>query len=219
MNEDHGMLRISRVTWLTQIFVYLSLDDCLMLGQTCLYFNQMIKSPLFIKMQVKMREKTKIDISMNAFSQNRGQLSTSSISLFRSQISNAQQFSSQLEEEKSNAKSGSGKKKGKDLQANARVEDKEAELETLRNVKIFLTDKLKQNEEITCTFQQDINILKDVLRVEKQINQKTQAQLKQKDVDIKDLRQEFLETDKNLREQINRLSITEQEQTLHIQTL
>ena len=46
----------------------------------------------------------------------------------------------------------SGKRKGKDQAANARGEDKEAELETLRNVKIFLTDKLKQNEEITCTF-------------------------------------------------------------------
>ena len=46
-------------------------------------------------------------------------------------------------------------------------EDNEAELETLRNVKIFLTDKLKQNEQITCTFQQDVNILKEVLRVEK----------------------------------------------------
>jgi hypothetical protein len=30
-------------------------------------------------------------------------------------------------------------------------EDKEAELETLRNVKIFLTAKLKQNEEVTST--------------------------------------------------------------------
>ena len=46
-------------------------------------------------------------------------------------------------------------------------EDNEAELETLRNVKIFLTEKLKQNEQITCTFQQDVTILKDVLRVEK----------------------------------------------------
>ena len=48
-------------------------------------------------------------------------------------------------------------------------EDNEAELETLRNIKIFLTEKLKQNEQITCTFQQDVNILKEVLRVEKQI--------------------------------------------------
>ena len=57
----------------------------------------------------------------------------------------------------------------------AQREDKEAELETLRSVKVFLTDKLKQNEQVTCTFQQDIEILKEVLRVEKQITGKTQA--------------------------------------------
>jgi len=48
-------------------------------------------------------------------------------------------------------------------------EDKEAELETLRNVKVFLTAKLKQNEEVTNTLQKDIGILKEILRVEKSI--------------------------------------------------
>lgn len=56
-------------------------------------------------------------------------------------------------------------------------EDKEAELETLRNVKVFLTAKLKQNEEVTSTLQKDIGILKEILRVEKSITQKTLAQL------------------------------------------
>ena len=51
----------------------------------------------------------------------------------------------------------------------AQKEDKEAELETLRSVKVFLTEKLKQNEQVTVTFQQDVDILKEVLRVEKQI--------------------------------------------------
>lgn len=32
------------------------------------------------------------------------------------------------------------------------MDDKEAELETLRSVKVFLTDKLKQNDQITQTF-------------------------------------------------------------------
>ena len=57
------------------------------------------------------------------------------------------------------------------------MDDKEAELETLRSVKVFLTDKLKQNDQITQTFQQDIEILKEVVRVEKQITTKTKAQL------------------------------------------
>ena len=51
-------------------------------------------------------------------------------------------------------------------------EDKEAELETLRNVKIFLTAKLKQNEEVTNTLQKDINILMEKRRVEDSINSK-----------------------------------------------
>ena len=51
-------------------------------------------------------------------------------------------------------------------------EDKEAELETLRNVKVFLTAKLKQNEEVTHTLQKDINILMEKRRVEDSINSK-----------------------------------------------
>ena len=38
------------------------------------------------------------------------------------------------------------------LPKGAQKEDKEAELETLRSVKVFLTEKLKQNEQITVTF-------------------------------------------------------------------
>jgi LytS/YehU family sensor histidine kinase len=48
-------------------------------------------------------------------------------------------------------------------------ENREAELETLHTVKEFLTAKLKQNEEVIGTLQKDINILKEVLRVEKSI--------------------------------------------------
>jgi len=48
-------------------------------------------------------------------------------------------------------------------------EDKEAELETLKNIKVFLTAKLKQNEEVTSTLQNDIKILKEILKTEKSI--------------------------------------------------
>lgn len=68
-------------------------------------------------------------------------------------------------------KSIMGKMLGQTKQAGK--EDKEAELETLRNVKVFLTAKLKQNEEVTGTLQKDIGILKEILRVEKSITQKT----------------------------------------------
>lgn len=67
-------------------------------------------------------------------------------------------------------------------------EDKEAELDTLRNVKVFLTAKLKQNEEVTGTLQKDIGILKEILRVEKSITQKTLTQLNQKTAELKETR-------------------------------
>jgi len=45
----------------------LKLDDCLVLGQTCIFFNQLVKSPLFVKYMVLVNEKTKIDVSLGAF--------------------------------------------------------------------------------------------------------------------------------------------------------
>jgi hypothetical protein len=44
-----------------------------------------------------------------------------------------------------------------------RREDNEAELETLRNVKGFLTKKLKSNEKVIGTLQNDIKTLKDYI--------------------------------------------------------
>jgi hypothetical protein len=52
-------------------------------------------------------------------------------------------------------------------------EDKEAKMEILNNVKLFLTEKIKKNEDIIKTLQKDVEILKDLLRIEKQISKKT----------------------------------------------
>lgn len=82
---------------------------------------------------------------------------------------------------------------GNKPQGKAGKEDKEAELETLRNVKTFLTAKLKQNEEVTYTLQKDIGILKEILRVEKGITQKTVNQLQQKTAELKEVRQQALD--------------------------
>ena len=122
-----------------------------------------------------MNERTKIDVSLGAFgagfcNNNSG---IGSINLFQSQLANSRGLSTDL----SNARmSQSQLMSGVNRQPKgAQKEDKEAELETLRSVKVFLTQKLKQNEQITVTFQQDVDILKEVLRVEKQITQKTKA--------------------------------------------
>ena len=150
-----------------------------------------------------MNERTKIDVSLDTFGGSlRRNATLGSINLFQSQLAQSRALSDDLENERQMVLA-----RGVDKKGGQQREDKEAELETLRSVKIFLTDKLKQNEQVTVTFQQDIEILKEVLRVDKQIAQKTQAQLKQRDADIKELRQEFLESEKKLRDQVNTLSL------------
>ena len=69
MNEENVVVNggVSRVAWLTKIMPFLKLDDSLKLGQTCLFFNQLTRSPLFVKMQVNMNERTKIDVSLDTF--------------------------------------------------------------------------------------------------------------------------------------------------------
>ena len=144
-----------------------------------------------------MNERTKIDVSLDTFGASRQALpSHASVNLFQSSLGQSRGFCQDMDNEKQLALRNQTNQKG----TGGQREDKEAELETLRNVKLFLTDKLKQNEQITCTFQQDIDILKEVLRVEKQITEKTKTQLKQKDADIKVLRAEFLESEAKLRE-------------------
>lgn len=124
-----------------------------------------------MKLQVAMNEKTKVDISLNAFGGRTGGASLAGVNLFQSQLGMTRGLSSELDATKrqlvSSQAEGTPSKRGDQR------EDKEAELETLRSVKVFLTEKLKQNEQVTCTFQQDIEILKEVIRVEKQITTKT----------------------------------------------
>jgi hypothetical protein len=50
------------------ILSYLDLDDILPLTGVCVYFNCLIKSTFFIKYIVAVKEKSKIDISLDAFS-------------------------------------------------------------------------------------------------------------------------------------------------------
>jgi hypothetical protein len=68
-------------------------------------------------------------------------------------------------------------------------DEKESELENLRSVKIFLTNKLKQNEDITSTLQKDIGKLKEILTIDKQNTQKTLNHLAMKTTELKETRQ------------------------------
>lgn len=46
-------------------------------------------------------------------------------------------------------------------------EDNDAKVEILTNMKLFLTEKVKQAEEKLATNMQDINVLKEMLKIEK----------------------------------------------------
>jgi hypothetical protein len=150
-NESNICIRgVTRVFWVSRIMVYLQLEDCLKMGQLCVYFNMLTKSPLFVKFMVQINERTKIDISLNTFKTMEHKMlagnakSSAPTSSFKTQESAKQ--------------SSKGKR-----------EDNEAQLEILRNVKIFLTDKVKKSEEIIKTLQNDVEGLKNYLRVEKQV--------------------------------------------------
>lgn len=71
-------------------------------------------------------------------------------------------------------------------------EDKEAKMEVLNNVKQFLTEKIKKNEEEMQGLKKDIDILKDLLRVEKQLNKKNQQVLQAKEKEVEEIKKEKL---------------------------
>ena len=94
---------------------------------------------------------------------------------------------------------------------NKKREDVEEEINTLNTVNQFLTQKLKQNEQVLLTLQKDIQILKDIYVVEKNISGKTQVQLKRREADLAELRESSLRNEDQLRDQIQNVSLREQE--------
>ena len=76
---------------------FLQLDESLCLGKTCLYFNQLTRSPIFVKLQVSMNERTKIDVSLDTFGANR--LSHASVNLFQSSLGQARGLNQDMESE------------------------------------------------------------------------------------------------------------------------
>ena len=58
---------VPRILWITQIMCYMQIDECLKLGRVCVYFNQLTRSPIFVKHYVQVCQKTKVDVSANYF--------------------------------------------------------------------------------------------------------------------------------------------------------
>lgn len=78
------------------------------------------------------------------------------------------------------------------LQSNK--EDRSEEIETLKNVKNFLTQKLKQNEEILKSNQKDLVMLNQELQSERRKN----LQLSEKYMEIEAEREEYKDNIKGL---------------------
>ena len=72
-------------------------------------------------------------------------------------------------------------------------EDKEAQIELLQNMKMFLTEKIQLSEQRQQTNLKDLQILKDMHTMEKNMNSKKDQIIKDKDHQLKLLRDESLE--------------------------
>ena len=72
-------------------------------------------------------------------------------------------------------------------------EDREAEIELLSNMKMFLLDQVQKKEKEKQVNIKDISILKDMLKIEKNMNQKKDIIIKEKDLQLKAQRDEALE--------------------------
>jgi len=72
-------------------------------------------------------------------------------------------------------------------------EDKEAKIELLTNMKLFLQEKVVQSEQKQATTMKDIAILKEMLRIEKLSNQKKDSVIKQRETELKETRDNYLE--------------------------
>lgn len=65
-------------------------------------------------------------------------------------------------------------------------EDREAEIELLSNMKMFLLDQVQEKEKEKQINIKDISILKDMLKIEKNMNIKKDIIIKEKELQLKE---------------------------------
>lgn len=147
-----------------------------------------------------MKERTKIQITFDNFVKHAGDDPKSTIGrFFKSHICIASRFSH----------IGQKKKKVHD-------EDAHAQLEVLKNVKEFLTEKLKKNDEKIYSLEGDIKTLKNLLRIEKQVNQKEQLRIGELERELKEERTNHDQKETEIRNKVSDLEtkLREKERTL-----
>lgn len=78
---------------------------------------------------------------------------------------------------------------------------------------MFLTEKLKQNEEVIKLLQKDVFTLKQKLMIEMSINEKKGSALKVKDAELSELRTEHISMETTLRKELNEKTVALEDKT------
>lgn len=78
-------------------------------------------------------------------------------------------------------------------------------------MKLFLTEQVQQGEQKLQTNMKDITILKEMLRIEKNMNQKKETIIQQRDKDLKELRESQLEQTSETLIKLNDLDLKTQD--------
>lgn len=177
---------------LRRIFSYLDEDDLIKLGQTSIVFRKMIYSPIGLKILLKSRVNIIVKEEIN---ENQGQM----IGLYKTGPSYDRLGNDNLME----------------------GEDTIAQLMTLRNVKDFLTEKIKENELIIGKLRAEIEEFRNQLRIEKQINAKSVNKIQVLEGKINNLEKEKKDFDikiKNMEDQFKNNTIELENQLKNIKT-
>lgn len=157
--------------FLRKVCIFLSEDDIIRLAQSCSVLRKIIYSPLGLKILIKSH-KTIVNVN---YTQPEPQETTSNLS-FSTYVSKGPS------ENYVSAMSFEG-------------EDTIAQLQTLKSVKEFLTEKVKESEAIIGKLRKEIEDHKNLLRIEKQINAKSVNKIQVLEAKIKSYEQE--KTDHN----------------------
>jgi len=158
-----------------------------------MYFNSLIKSTFFMKYIVALKERTKIEITFDNFVQHAGDDPKTKIA---SRFSHIQSKKKSISEE-----------------------DAFARLEAAKNVKDFLTDKLKTTEEKLQVQDRDIKALHKLLDIEKNINQKETMRIRELERELKEERTKHDEKETEILDKVNELETKLREKDRSLQML
>jgi len=170
------LFKIPIPLFLRKVCIFLTEDDIVKLTQTCSVLRKIIYSPIGLKILIRSH-KTLINVT---YTQPEIQDNSSNIS-FTTYLSKAPT------ENFNNTMSFEG-------------EDTIAQLQTLKSVKEFLTEKVKENEALIIKLKKEIEDMKNHLRIEKQINAKSVGKIQVLETKIKNYEFEKNEQNEKMKE-------------------